>query len=61
MERWCAKVAAQVVKTSDITLCSALQYLNLSANICDALLGALCPLPQYQFDGSFAYILPESA
>lgn len=38
----------------------ALQYINLSANLCDVLAGALCPLPQYQFDGSFEYILPAS-
>lgn len=36
------------------------QYLNISANLCDILVGALCPLPQYQFDGTFAYILPDS-
>lgn len=36
------------------------QYINISADLCGILNGALCPLPEYQFDGSFAYILPDS-
>lgn len=50
---------------ADLTPCCLLkswliQYINITANLCDIIGGALCPLPQYQFDGSFAYILPDS-
>lgn len=36
------------------------QYINTTVDLCTVLNGALCPLPQYNFDGNFVYVLPSS-